>query len=178
MPHEKCDFCCGLRRRSGFPFMAVMAATLVAVTILSTNAHSQTAPSWVGNLLLENSTITADPTLTAPEAQGLGLKFELLYAMTNDQDPLNSDNDVISLIATSTAIGVAVRNMLPGTTVASMTDQVNIKYYLPGGDWWSHHLRWGFATNSALHRSRRRHRATQCLRLYWPCSLWRRLHRQ
>ena len=133
MPLEKFDIWHRFCRRTSFSLIAVMTATLVVLITVSTSANSQTAPPWVGHLLLENSTITADPTLTAPEAQGLGLKFELLYAMANDQDPLNNDNDVISLLATPTTIGVAVRNMLPGTTVASMTDQVNLKYYLPGG---------------------------------------------
>jgi hypothetical protein len=129
--NESC-ICGRSHTRLSSPLLAAVVTTLLALTILSTNANAQTAPSWVGNLLSENSTITADPTLTAPEAQGLGLKFELLYSMMNDQDPLNTDNDVISLVATPTTIGVAVRNMLPGATVASLTDQINLKYYLPG----------------------------------------------
>jgi hypothetical protein len=54
-------------------------ATLLPVVIyvIAANAQTQAVPSWVGKLLLENSTITADPQLTAPEAQGLGHKFEL-----------------------------------------------------------------------------------------------------
>jgi hypothetical protein len=98
-------------------------------------ASAQTVPSWVGNLLFKNSTITADPTLTAPEAQGLGQKFELLFSMVNNQDPQNSDNDVISVFTTQGtfavpgAIGVAVRNMLPNAKVATLTNQLNIKYY-------------------------------------------------
>lgn len=128
---ESC-ICGRLRTTLSFPLLAAVVITLLSLITFSTNANSQTAPSWVGNLLFENSTITADPTLTAPEAQGLGLKFELLYSMMNDQDPLNTDNDVISLVAAPTTIGVAVRNMLPGATVASLTDQINLKYYLPG----------------------------------------------
>jgi len=84
------------------------------------------------NVLVQNSTITADPTLTAPEAQGLGQKFELLFAMMNDQDPQNSDNDVISVLTTTaypSGIGVAVRNMLPRAKVGTLTDQINLKYY-------------------------------------------------
>jgi hypothetical protein len=83
-------------------------------------------------LLLGKSTITADPTLTAPEAQGLGQKFELIFSMVNDQDPQNSDNDVISLTTGSlgsNVIGVAVRNMLPGARIESLTNQISIKYY-------------------------------------------------
>ena len=124
----------GLNARNvRLPLLLSGIALIILIFAYKTaNAQIQTVPSWVGNLLLENSTIAADPTLTAPEAQGLGPKFELLFAMMNDQDPLNQDNDVISLAATPTTIGVAVRNVLPGTTVASMTDQINIKYFLPG----------------------------------------------
>jgi len=102
--------------------------------LVSAAASAQTVPSWVGNLLLQNSTITADPTLTAPEAQGLGLKFELLFAMVKDHDPLNSDNDTISVVTTTAypaGIGVAVRNMLPNAKVATLTNQLSIKYYFP-----------------------------------------------
>src|ERR1700722_17374465 len=83
-------------------FFPILISTAARAQISTGSA--QTVPSWVGNLLLQNSTITADPTLTAPEAQGLGQKFELLYSMMNDVDPLNADNDTISLVATPTAI--------------------------------------------------------------------------
>jgi len=99
--------------------------------VVAANAQIPSVPSWVGNLFLENSTITADPALTAPEAQGLGQKFELLFAMTNDQDPQNIDNDTISLTTgafPSDLIGVAVRNMLPGARVETFTNQLSLKY--------------------------------------------------
>lgn len=113
---------------------------LVLFHVISASAQLQTAPtvpSWVGNLLLQNSTITADPTLTAPEAEGLGHKFELLFAMMNDQDPQNFDNDVISVVTTPGtfaapgAIGVAVRNMLPQVKIQTLTNQLSLKYYFP-----------------------------------------------
>jgi hypothetical protein len=121
------------------PAAAVGLATtlLFIVCVLPSRAQSlgtDTVPSWAGKLLMENSTITADPTLTAPEAQGLGLKFELLFAMMNNQDPLNTDNDVISVLtapAIPGGIGVAVRDMLPGAKVQTLTDQINLKYYFP-----------------------------------------------
>src|SRR6266481_6895266 len=97
---------------------AISFIILVLVLTFPPAANAQTVPSWVGQLFLRNSTITADPSLTAPEAQGLGQKFELLYAMKNAQDPQNNDNDVISVLTTPGttaapgAIGVAVRNML------------------------------------------------------------------
>ena len=114
--------------------LLVSLMTSLIVVLVFTTVNAQTVPSWVGQLLLQNSTITADPTLTAPEAQGLGLKFELLFAMVNDFDPQNADNDAISVV-TSTAypagIGVAVRNMLPRAKIATLTNQLSIKYYFP-----------------------------------------------
>jgi hypothetical protein len=74
--------------------------------------------------------------LTAPEAQGLGLKFELLFAMTNDQDPQNSDNDVISVVTTTAypaGVGVAVRDMLPQVKIATLTNQISLKYLFTTG---------------------------------------------
>jgi hypothetical protein len=117
-----------------FSLIVSILISTAASAQISTATSAQTVPSWVGNLLFENSKITADPTLTAPEAQGLGQKFELLFSMVNDQDPLNSDNDVISLTTGSVGsnvIGVAVRNMLPNAKIATLTNQINIKYYFP-----------------------------------------------
>src|SRR5258707_7533625 len=95
----------------------------------------QNVPSWVGPLLLGNSKIAADSTLTAPEAQGLGQKFELVFAMMNAQDPQNVDNDVIALNTgafPSNVIGVAVRNMLPRAKIETLTNQISLKYYFVG----------------------------------------------
>lgn len=103
---------------------------IVALSLAPIAANAQ-IPSWVGNLVLQNSTITADPAMTAPEAQGLGQKFELLFAMMNAQDPQNIDNDVITLNTgsyPSSLIGVAVRNMLPQAKIASLTNQISLKY--------------------------------------------------
>jgi len=58
---------------------------MLAVVHREANAQIPSVPSWMGNLLLQNSTITADPAMTAPEAQGLGQKFELLFSMVNAQ---------------------------------------------------------------------------------------------
>lgn len=126
------------RKHSTFIHLLILGfGVSLSLALFPAAAHGQTAvPAWVGNLLNENSTITADPTLTAPEAQGLGQKYELLFSMMNDQDPQNADNDVISLVATPdpvSGIGVAVRDMLPGTKVASLTNMINIKYLFPGG---------------------------------------------
>ena len=116
---------------------AISFISVILVLSFPPAANAQTLPSWVGQLFLRNSTITADPSLTAPEAQGLGQKFELLYAMKNAQDPQNHDNDVISVLTTPGttaapgAIGVAVRNMLPGAKIATLTNQISIKYFFP-----------------------------------------------
>lgn len=117
-----------------FSFIASIPLLTSTATAQISATGGQTVPAWVGNLLLKNSTITADPTTTAPEAQGLGQKFELLFAMVNNQDPMNYDNDVISLLAAPAypgGIGVAVRNMLPNVKISTLTDQINVKYYFP-----------------------------------------------
>src|SRR5579872_1218714 len=111
--------------------LSLVFNVVITLITLSATARSQTVPNWVGNLMLQNSNITADPTMTAPEAQGLGQKFELLFSMMNAQDPQNIDNDVITLNTgafPSNLIGVAVRNMLPGAKIASLTNQISIKY--------------------------------------------------
>lgn len=116
---------------SRLPLLIGTASLILVLVNAAANAQLQVVPSWVGSLLLQNSTITADPTLTAPEAQGLGHKFELLFAMMNDQDPQNSDNDTISLNTgpfPSNLIGVAVRDMLPQVKVETMTNQLSLKY--------------------------------------------------
>ena len=135
MSPQESHFCRPFLKARAIPQMlrfSVMASLFLI--LVSTCANAQNVPSWVGNLVLQNSTITADPTLTTPEAQGLGLKFELLYAMTNTQDPQNTDNDVISVFTTlayPAGIGVAVRDMLPKAKIATLTNQINIKYYFP-----------------------------------------------
>lgn len=113
----------------------LFTAILLGWSLLSSNANAQSLPAWVDQLLLHNSTITADPTLTAPEAQGLGLKFELMFSMMNDQDPQNPDNDTISVVTTAGtfampgAIGVAVRNMLPNAKIETLTNMLSLKYF-------------------------------------------------
>src|SRR6266436_8930804 len=119
-----------------FLLSTLTSLVLIAVYTIA-HAQIQTVPSWVGHLLFGDSTITADPTLTASEAQGLGQKFELLFSMVNAQDPRNVDNDVIALNTgpfvpfpgtPNGTIGVAVRNMLPGAKIATLTNQISLKY--------------------------------------------------
>jgi hypothetical protein len=52
--------------------------------------------------------------------------------MVNAQDPQNVDNDVIALNTgafPSNVIGVAVRNMLPGAKIETLTNQISLKYF-------------------------------------------------
>jgi hypothetical protein len=116
----------------------VLTSTIAfAIVVLTWTAFAQIGvPSWIGHLVMGYSQTMADPTLTAPEAQGLGLKFELLFAMTNDQDPQNSDNDVISVVTTTAypaGVGVAVRDMLPQVKIATLTNQISLKYLFTTG---------------------------------------------
>jgi len=51
--------------------------------------------------------------------------------MVNDVDFQNADNDTISVTTTPAypaGIGVAVRNLLPRTKIATLTNQLNLKY--------------------------------------------------
>lgn len=72
MPVRK-DYFCHLLNTRVVPRLLRFSLMASILVVVSTAANAQTVPSWVGNLLF-----MADPTLTAPEAQGLGLKFELL----------------------------------------------------------------------------------------------------
>jgi len=128
---------CGYVDTWGALVIGGLTLLMLAVVHSAANAQIPTVPSWVGNLLLQNSTITADPAMTAPEAQGLGQKFELLFSMVNAQDPQNPDNDVTALNTgpfvafpgtPNGTIGVAVRNMVPGAKIATLTNQISLKY--------------------------------------------------
>ena len=41
--------------------MSIMASLMLVLAVTAANAQIQDVPSWVGNLLLQNSTIAADP---------------------------------------------------------------------------------------------------------------------
>ena len=146
----------------------LLFTSLLVMILVLPAANAQTVPAWAGKLLLENSNITADPSMTAPEAQGLGHKFELLFSMNNAQDPQNSDNDVITLNTgpfPSALIGVAVRDMLPEVKVQTLTNQISLKYlfvpprtcsggspriqlYIDPGDGTSPHNAFGYVGNA------------------------------
>src|SRR2546428_2059686 len=91
-------------------------------------------PSWVGSLLSGPNLLVADPAATQEELPGMGHKFQLFYAMLDDQDPLNATNDVISVLTTTAypaGIGVAIRNLPPGIKISALTEQIDLKYYFP-----------------------------------------------
>jgi len=91
-------------------------------------------PSWVGSLLSGPNLLVADPAATQEELPGMGHKFQLFYAMVDDQDPLNLTNDVVSVLTTTdypAGIGVAIRNLPPGIKITAFSDQIQLKYYFP-----------------------------------------------
>lgn len=61
----------------------------------------------------------------------MGHKFELRFAMMDDDDPQNLTNDVISVLTAPTTIGSAVRNLPPGIKITALDHQLNLKYYFP-----------------------------------------------
>ena len=93
-----------------------------------------TAPDWVGNLLNGATLFSADGASTQEELPGMGHKFELQFAMMDDQDPDNPTNDVISVVTTPVfpaGTGVAIRNLPPGIKITALESQLNLKYYFP-----------------------------------------------
>ncbi len=91
-------------------------------------------PAWVGKLLSAQTVLLADPAATQEELPGMGHKFQLFYAMQDDQDPQNLTNDVVSVFTTMpypAGIGVAIRNLPPGVRITALSDQLQLKYYFP-----------------------------------------------
>ncbi len=131
---------------SRFGVVRVITSTLVSILIVVSVAPTSQAspgadplgpPDWVGSLLSANTNLMAmsNPTSSAEELPGLGHKFELFFAMKDDQDPLNTTNDVISVLTTTSypaGIGVAFRNTPPGFKISALTNQLQLKYYYPG----------------------------------------------
>lgn len=113
----------------------VLGLAVVAM-VPSGQAQDLDAPEWVGNLTLANHDLIAlsSHESTQEELPGLGHKFELLFAMKDDQDPQNPTNDVISLDSgtfATPAIGVAFRNLPPGIKIEALDHQINLKYFFP-----------------------------------------------
>ena len=101
-----------------------------------TQIGTQGVPDWVGSLLSANTNLVSmsSPLSTQEELPGLGHKFELLFAMMDDDDPQNLTNDVISVFTTPVypaGIGVAFRNTPPGFSISALDHQINLKYFFP-----------------------------------------------
>jgi hypothetical protein len=116
--------------------IAVGLFTLVAVFLTARSGQAQLGgvPSWIGQLVLADQDLFFASTSagTQEELPGLGHKFELLFAMNDDQDPQNLTNDVISVLTNPTypaGIGVAFRNTPPGFKIGALTNQIQLKYY-------------------------------------------------
>ena len=89
-------------------------------------------PDWVGKLVSGSSVFVADDASTQEELPGLGHKFQLFYAMQDDEDPQNLTNDVISVLTTPAypaGSGDAVRDLPPGIKMSALTNQLQLKYY-------------------------------------------------
>lgn len=117
----------------------LLIATGLAVVLGGGVASAQlglSVPEWVGQLVLtdEDLITNSNPASTQEELPGLGHKFELLFAMMDDQDPQNLTNDVISVFTTPAipaGIGVAFRNTPPGFKIEALDHQINLKYFFP-----------------------------------------------
>jgi hypothetical protein len=117
----------------------LLIATGLALVLKGGVASAQlglpSIPDWVGQLLLvDDVSSMSNPGSTQEELPGLGHKFELLFAMNDDQDPQNLTNDVISVFTTTAypaGAGVAFRNTPPGFKIAALDHQINLKYYFP-----------------------------------------------
>jgi hypothetical protein len=118
--------------------IAVGACAVLVVLAMARPGQAQLGgiPDWVGQLVLSNDDLISlsDSYSTQEELPGLGHKFELLFAMMDDQDPQNITNDVISVFTTPVypaGIGVAFRNTPPGFKIAALDHQINLKYFFP-----------------------------------------------
>ena len=119
--------------RRSLAIVVVAAALVIASNDLP---HAQTlggptVPSWVGSLLMGNDPMMgADPS-SPTVTDSVGFKFELFFSMVDAPDPLNPTNQVISVDTTGGAIGVALRKLNPGVKIATLTNQLQLKYFFP-----------------------------------------------
>ena len=119
--------------RRSLPIVVVAAALVIASNGLP---HAQTlggptVPSWVGSLLMGNDPMMgADPS-SPTVTDSLGFKFELFFSAVDAFDLQNPTNQVISIDTTGGAIGVALRKLNPGVKIATLTNQLQLKYLFP-----------------------------------------------
>lgn len=120
--------------------LAAVAALLMLLLPASGSATDETPPAWVAQVSANATLVTgtvvslSNPASTQEELPGLGHKFELFFAMQDDQDPENATNDVISVLTTTAypaGIGVAFRRLPPGITITALDNQLQLKYLFP-----------------------------------------------
>jgi hypothetical protein len=129
-------------KKKGFVTRGTILSTALVVAILASVTSPGQAqvttdvPDWVGNLVTGETdlTVLSSPESTQEELPGLGHKFELMFAMQDDQDPQNPTNDVISMVSTTdfpAGTGTALRNLPPGIKIAALDHQMHVKYFFP-----------------------------------------------
>jgi len=126
-------------RNISMPRIAILVGALALVAILpvpSLRAQLPDVPDWIGLQLLASTDLASmsTPASTQEELPGLGHKFELFFAMMDDNDPQNLTNDVISVLTTPAfpaGIGVAFRNTPPGFKIDALDHQIALKYFFP-----------------------------------------------
>jgi hypothetical protein len=116
--------------------MLTMLGVVCGLTLVLVSSGRAQVPQDPLTLTLATTDLffASSSTGTQEELPGLGHKFELLFAMQDDDDPQNLTNDVISVITTTAypaGIGVAFRNTPPGFKVGALTNQIQLKYYFP-----------------------------------------------
>ncbi|MGH2573949.1 MAG: hypothetical protein ACRDGU_10835 [Actinomycetota bacterium] len=122
-----------IRPRFAIPLLALL---ILLAMMPAGQAEDNEIPDWIGKLVLATTDLgpLSNPESTQEELPGLGHKFELLFAMLDDQDPQNPTNDTISVVTTMAypaGIGVAFRNTPPGFKIGALDHQINLKYFFP-----------------------------------------------
>ena len=120
----------------GLAIVGALASLVALATAPSGQAQVGDTPDWAGKLALANTNLVAQssPSSTQEELPGMGHKYELLFAMEDNQDPQNPTNDTISVVATTAfpaGVGVAFRNLPPGIKIPALDHQINLKYFFP-----------------------------------------------
>jgi hypothetical protein len=118
------------------PWRVSVAALAVVATLAlpSVRAQIPDVPDWIGLPLTLQMDVASwsDPAYAQEELPGLGHKFELLFAMMDDDDPENPTNDTISNVTTPAipaGFGLAFRNLPPGIKITALDTQLGFKYY-------------------------------------------------
>ena len=121
------------RRTGARSSLSAMAATLLACGGAALIAG---APDWVSHMALAQTPLTgsSDPAFSQ-DLPGLGHKFELFGTAQDAQDPKNPTNDVIATTiaegrgSSQAQFAGAIRPLPPGVDIATLTDQLDLKYF-------------------------------------------------